>query len=104
MRRFLPTSIALNLILLGFTVYLCVREPGRPTTATVESPRSSFHWSQIEASDYPTYIANLRAIGCPEETIRDIVTADVASLFQESTADFLRPSVADHRSPAIGGP
>jgi hypothetical protein len=40
-----------------------------------------FHWSQLESSDYPTYIANLRRIGCPQQTLRDIITADVASLY-----------------------
>ncbi|MGO9201472.1 MAG: RNA polymerase sigma factor [Limisphaerales bacterium] len=36
-----------------------------------------FHWSQVESSDYRQYIANLRAIGCPEQTIRDIIIADL---------------------------
>jgi hypothetical protein len=36
-----------------------------------------FRWNQVESPDYPTYVANLRAIGCPEQTIRDIITADV---------------------------
>ena len=40
-------------------------------------------WSQLESIDYPTYIANLRGIGCPEETIRDIITADIASLYDQ---------------------
>lgn len=40
-----------------------------------------FQWSQIESTDYRTYIANLRGIGCPEQTIRDIITTDVDSVF-----------------------
>jgi len=40
-----------------------------------------FSWSQIESTDYSRYIANLRDIGCPEPTIRDIIIADVNSLF-----------------------
>ena len=43
--------------------------------------RPMFQWRQIESSDYPTYIANLRAVGCPEQTIRDIITADVDSIY-----------------------
>ena len=43
----------------------------------------TFRWSQLEAGDYPTYMRNLRAVGCPEETIRDIITADVASQYAE---------------------
>ena len=42
---------------------------------------TNFNWQQVESADYRAYIANLRAIGCPEETIRDIVIADVTKLF-----------------------
>lgn len=38
-------------------------------------------WEQIESRDYPTYIQNLRNIGCPEDTIRDIIVADVNHLY-----------------------
>lgn len=38
-------------------------------------------WQMVESEDYKNYIANLRAIGCPEETIRDIIIADVNKLF-----------------------
>lgn len=41
----------------------------------------SLDWRSIESDDYPTYIANLRAIGCPEETIRDIIVADINKLY-----------------------
>lgn len=41
----------------------------------------NFDWKSIESDDYPTYIANLRKVGCPEETIRDIIVADVRQLF-----------------------
>jgi hypothetical protein len=34
-------------------------------------------WAQLESEDYKTYIARLRAIGCPEQTIRDIIIADL---------------------------
>lgn len=40
-----------------------------------------FSWLSVESSDYVTYIANLRAIGCPESTVRDIIVADVNQLF-----------------------
>jgi len=26
-----------------------------------------FNWESVESSDYKQYIANLRAVGCPEE-------------------------------------
>lgn len=51
-------------------------EPVPPPTSAPARPRE-FHWGEIESSDYPTYITNLRAIGAPEKTIRDIVLADL---------------------------
>src|SRR5580700_10216003 len=39
-------------------------------------------WSQLYSSDYHNYVNNLRAIGCPEPTVRAIVTADVDSVYQ----------------------
>jgi LysM repeat protein len=48
--------------------------------------RQLFSWQQIESSDYPTYIANLRDVGCPEQTIRDIIIADVNQLFSRRRA------------------
>lgn len=38
-------------------------------------------WETVESTDYKEYIANLRAIGCPDETIRDIIIADVNKLY-----------------------
>jgi hypothetical protein len=48
--------------------------------------RQNFVWNQIESEDYRTYIANLRAIGCPEATIRDIIVAEVNQLFSRRRA------------------
>src|SRR5205823_9107650 len=48
--------------------------------------RQNFTWDQIESPDYATYIAKLRAIGCPEATIRDIIVADVNQLFSRRRA------------------
>jgi hypothetical protein len=54
-------------------------QSSRPQPDPVSPPR--FSWARLEAPDYPTYIQNLRSIGCPEETIRDIVSADLHKLF-----------------------
>lgn len=48
--------------------------------------RQLFSWRDVESTDYPTYIANLRFIGCPEQTIRDIIIADVNSTFARRRA------------------
>jgi hypothetical protein len=42
------------------------------------SPESApFHWRQLESTNYLTYVANLRRIGCPAQTIRDLISAEV---------------------------
>jgi hypothetical protein len=38
-------------------------------------------WHTVESEDFKAYIANLRAIKCPEETIRDIIIADINKLY-----------------------
>ncbi len=48
--------------------------------------RQFFSWREVESSDYPTYIANLRDIGCPEQTVRDIIIADVNAMYARKRA------------------
>jgi LysM repeat protein len=45
-----------------------------------------FTWQQVESNDYRQYIANLRDIGCPEQTIRDLIIADVNALYAKKRA------------------
>ena len=44
---------------------------------------NQFEWRQLESSDYRQYIANLRSVGCPEATIRDIIMTDVMRLYAQ---------------------
>jgi hypothetical protein len=53
-----------------------------PLPATNLPATTAFHWSQIESNDYRQYIANLRAVGCPERLIRDVVVADLHQLYE----------------------
>ena len=55
-------------------------------TTNIVVRRQLFSWREVESDDYPTYIANLRDIGCPEQTIRDIIIADVNALFARRRA------------------
>jgi len=99
-------SVALNLALLGAVGYFAkksstpaptastkvegkaetkvVREKGADTLTTISNRTVvTVDWRNVESEDYRKYIANLRSIGCPEETIRDIITADVNKLFKQ---------------------
>ena len=50
-----------------------------------------FDWSQIESEDFLVYAANLRALGCPEETVRDILSAEINDLYVHRRQELLRP-------------
>jgi hypothetical protein len=52
------------------------------TQVVTNTVAQKFDWSSVESDDYKKYIANLRSIGCPEETIRDIIKADVNKLYE----------------------
>ncbi len=43
-------------------------------------------WRQVESDDYRIYVANLRAIGCPEWLVREILVADVEKLYEQRSA------------------
>jgi RNA polymerase sigma factor (sigma-70 family) len=45
-----------------------------------------FRWSTVETPDYRKYIAALKAINCPWETIKDIIIADVNALYARKLA------------------
>lgn len=50
-------------------------------------PRT-FTWQEVETADYAVYVENLRALGMPETTIRDIIVADVDQIYtQRQRAD-----------------
>ena len=70
-------------------------------TALVAPPSKALHWNQVESSDFQQYMANLRAVGCPEETIRDLLIAEVNKLYapkfaalmaQTQQYDYWKPS------------
>ena len=55
--------------------------PVEATAPEVIEVIEPFNWAQFESADYRVYLANLRGIGCPESTVRDILIADVNDLF-----------------------
>lgn len=89
-RHRLRVSIAGN-VCLALALILAVRRNSEPRLpprgaearpVVAESKPIPFHWGQLESEDYRTYIANLRGVGCPETTIRDIIVADVHALYE----------------------
>jgi len=98
-------SLGVNLVLAAVCLLVAVQGPaksrGMSSTASDAGSRTStntvvrrqfFSWQEVESADYPTYIANLRAINCPEQTIRDIIIADVNALYARKRATELLTS------------
>lgn len=106
-------SIGFNFALLGAILFMTRKPAGefaiKPTievsnlvvTQIVESisqsktilppPSVSFDWSVIESKDFSVYAENLRVIGCPEQTVRDILSAEINDLFVHRRQDLFRP-------------
>lgn len=92
MKMALVLSVALNVLLVGILAVVLSRPPGPQTGVVPTRPEGKvpprepekplrLDWRSVESPDYKQYVQNLRAIGCPEETIFDIIVADVSSLY-----------------------
>jgi hypothetical protein len=100
MKRFLTLSLLFNLALLlvlwGRNSHSSPmpRQPrsevGRPASRSLKrlrkadgtTPAPATPWQAIESTDTARFIANLRALGCPEQTIQDIVVLRVCSAYR----------------------
>ena len=102
MKTVFGISILLNLGLFGWLLIapghrvkpvaepVVATQPPAPVSPPTALPLSNsapaspepFHWSQLYAREYHAYVKNLRAVGCPESTVRAIVAADVHAVFQ----------------------
>ncbi len=98
------TGLLLNGLLVASLVYVLTHRPApalpspAPLTAPtlISSPAviqvqshpeaKPFRWSQLASKDYRTYVHNLRASGCPEISVRAIVSADVHAVFAQRYA------------------
>ncbi len=95
-RAFLILSLIVNLLLAAGWIISSRKQANHPddpaslatktntvTKTAVIVRRQFFSWQEIESQDYAAYIKNLREIGCPEQTIRDIIIADVTQMLRE---------------------
>lgn len=102
MKRLLQLSVLMNIVLLVAVGWRTASQAPMPRTIRAEvgtpaqqkAPSKFFSrrtvasspatpWDAIESSDPRRFIANLRAVGCPEETIRDIVTLRVCRAYHD---------------------
>ena len=103
MKRVIVALVCVNLGLVTFLAYAFLHTPTRTHTLAEEpvtsntktvfaqnpqkvkpalrlskpSGREKFDWQALASPDLRQYVANLRAVECPEETIRDIIQAEV---------------------------
>jgi len=64
-------------------------------------------WTKVDSPDYRKYIANMKAIGMPWETIKDIIFADVNKLYAQKAQPFRPPKgrpywETEHKKPIAG--
>ena len=125
LQRLLMISILANLVCFVGLFWLSTdrqlsTEPSQSTPPAASAPSQAlgqappiervvrevepFHWSQIESGDYQEYVENLRRIGCPEETIRDLVKQDLDKHYDQRKADILSKAPARKEYWKTGSP
>jgi hypothetical protein len=107
-RLVIGLSLALNVALAAAIFRPAKTPPGparAPTAATTvpdvippsppvdDSPPAGlpFHWSRVASENLKMYRDNLRAIGCPELTVREIIRAVINERFGTRRRDLLAP-------------
>ncbi len=101
MKRLLELSLLLNLLLLVAMGWRSAAQspmkrlprsevqapagkmPQRPARFHAAVPQPTTPWTAIETNDPQRFIANLRALDCPEQTIRDIVAPRICREYRD---------------------
>jgi len=74
----------------NFLVSSATSQPGPAKAAAPGTP-----FTQMYSTDTRQFAANLRAIRCPEETVKDIIVAEISRRYK-AQEEALRPKPADH--------
>ncbi len=113
-RSLLVISLLVNLVLLGFLLFrreqvtpeaaasttrtqVLTRTVVQEVTAPVETnfvqetAGESFHWNSIQSTNFPEYAEKLWAIGCPDQTVRDIITGEINDWMLEKRRILITP-------------
>lgn len=101
--RMLQLSLTANLLLVGGFCLVWLRDAERPQATRVPltvqpakaAPRPApslvsapvFHWRDLDSPDFAVFVANLRKIGCPESTIRDIVDGELREIYAKQAKE-----------------
>lgn len=125
LRGYILGTVAANLALVGALLWQGARLPApgarggvsfttnvvtevaaetSPRPAVVSVPGSPpFRWEQLESTNHLLFLTNLLAIGCPPETVRDILDARVADDYRARLRELTRPLQARFWDAAAAG-
>lgn len=56
--------------------------PSAPAPTAAPVAPADFQWAAVESADFLSYLQNLRAIGVPEDIVRDLVRAEVTRRYR----------------------
>ena len=98
----LAVSLLLNVALAAVCIFLYLNSSRKSPVVPVQAGRTETNapgappvapvsWEMVESPVYAKYLANLRAVGCPEDSIKQIVISDVDKFFA-SVKPLSRPS------------
>ena len=73
------------------------------TEITLTNDAVPFYWSQVLSTNLEEYVANLRTIGCPQKTIRDLMEGVLTDLYLERRRQLMDPVQADYWNLNVGG-
>ena len=98
MKRAFYFSLFGNLTLFATCVFLWVQRDV-PQSSPSAVAAQAFHWRQIDSADFPTFVSNLRSIGCPESIIRDILKGELTEIYAEKEKAAMVPAVQNEVRP-----
>ena len=98
MKRAFYFSLFGNLTLFATCVFLWVQRDVPQSSPSAVAPQA-FHWRQIDSADFPTFVSNLRSIGCPESIIRDILKGELTEIYAEKEKAAMVPAVQNEVRP-----
>ena len=74
-----PLATNLAVIASNAVAVVATNTPGTndPPAAKPVLSQKKFNWEQVESDQYKTYLDSLRAVGCPEDKVRNIIMTDI---------------------------
>jgi hypothetical protein len=72
-----------------------IATPRAAVAAMAAPPVPATPFAAVYSSRPHEFVANLRSVGCPEETVKDILLAEIGRRYHRQEAD-LRPTPGDH--------